>query len=66
MNEEFVLISDRYNLTSISIQSSDLYSILETVGDARTVENIFTNEGCDEGVEWQYRCCFNIIIRSDI
>ncbi|KAL5247290.1 hypothetical protein ACHWQZ_G019232 [Mnemiopsis leidyi] len=33
----------------------DLYSILETVGDARTVENIFTNEGCDLGVEWQYR-----------
>ncbi|XP_063693593.1 uncharacterized protein LOC134825339 isoform X2 [Bolinopsis microptera] len=33
----------------------DVYSILETVGEARTIENIFTNEGCDEGVEWQYR-----------
>lgn len=34
---------------------SDAYSILETVGDARTIANIFTDHGCEEGVEWQYR-----------
>ena len=34
---------------------ADMYSILETVGDARAIENIFTYEGCDAGVEWQYR-----------
>jgi hypothetical protein len=34
---------------------ADFYSILETVDEARAFNSIFTNEGCNEGVEWQYR-----------